>query len=184
MKKRNDSHNDNKNNNKTHKSALEVGAAYLASRMRTVAEVEKHLAGKDYAQAEIQEAVDELVAHKYLDDYAYAVRYYEYSMEKRRGSRRAMRELEEKGVDRNTIRNAYEDFVYENGVDEYQEALAVAEKELYVIPDTFGGDYSEELVMKPVDDKLLAKIGRKLESRGFKNDDIYRVLSEIRSRAR
>lgn len=149
---------------KTKKTAMEVAASYLANRMRTVEEMRKHLKEKEFSEKEIEETVNDLIGLKYLDDYAYAVRYYEYNTSKHRGSFRAMRELEEKGVDKQTVKFALEDYLYENEVDEYQLALEVARKE----------EFTE------VDDKLIAKVARKLESRGFKRDDIYRVLEEMR----
>lgn len=149
---------------KLKKTAMEVAASYLANRMRTVEEMRKHLEEKEFSGKEIDETLNDLIGLKYLDDYAYAVRYYEYNTSKHRGSYRAMRELEEKGVDKQTIKFALEDYLYESKVDEYELALELARKE----------EFTE------VDDKLIAKVARKLETRGFKRDDIYRVLDEMR----
>lgn len=153
-----------KEKTKVKKTAMEVAASYLSNRMRTVEEMRKHLKEKEFSENEIEETINDLIGLKYLDDYAYAVRYYEYNTEKHRGSFRAMRELEEKGVDKQTVKFALEDYLYENKIDEYELALEVARKE----------EFTE------VDDKLIAKVARKLESRGFKRDDIYRVLDEMR----
>jgi regulatory protein len=154
---------------KNKKSAIEAAYTYLDTRMRTRAEVENKLKEKGYTEEEILEAVNELIRMRYLDDYQYALRYFEYNREKRRGSGRAARELAEKGIDSETIRNAREDYLYTEKADEYSDALAVAEKEL-------------ELRSGPVvwDDKLAAKIARKLDGRGFDRSDIYRVLDAIR----
>ena len=156
----------NKNKeNKLKKSAMEVAAAYLANRMRTVAEMRQHLKDKDFSEKEIDETVGDLIGLRYLDDYAYALRYYEYNTAKHRGSKRAMRELEEKGVDKETIKFALEDYLYEAKVDEYKMALEIAAKE------------AEE---KEIDDKLIAKVARKLDSRGYAQGDIIKVMSEMR----
>ena len=149
------------------KTALEAASAYLANRMRTVEEVRRRLREKEYESAEIEEAINDLIGLRYLDDYLYAQRYYEYNREKRRGSGRAARELAEKGVDEITIRNAREDFLFENKVDEFEDAMAVAIK---------------ALDGRVADDKLKAKIARKLETAGFSNGDIIRVLGEINGR--
>ena len=82
----------------------------------------------------------------------------------------------EKGVDKETIRNAREDFLYEQKVDEYEDALAVARKEVFTQNDIYG----EEIIVKELDDKLSAKIARKLESKGFSRGDIFRVLDTLR----
>lgn len=147
------------------KTAIEAAYSYLASRMRTTAEVDRHLREKGYTEEEILDAVNELIGLRYLDDYQYALRYYEYNREKRRGSSRAARELAEKGIDAETIRNAREDYLFAESVDEYADALMVAEKELQT---------------SAFDDKLAAKIARKLDGKGFDRSDIFRVLEELR----
>lgn len=144
--------------------------------MRTVSELRKYLRDKDYPEGEIEEAVEELLELRYLDDYQYALRYYEYNREKKRGSLRAERELAEKGVDREIIRNAKEDFLYEQKVDEYEDALAIGRREIFV-PDDI---YAETGAVKELDDKLASKIARKLESKGFSRNDIFRVLDTLR----
>jgi len=165
-----------KNNRKT---AIETAYAFLAARMRTSAEVRKHLEVKGYSRDEIDDAVNELIGLRYLDDYLFALRYYEYNHEKKRGVLRAERELMEKGVDRDTARNAREDFIYENRINEFEDALDIALKEVFVQPDIYG----EPPVMKTVDDRLTAKIARKLEGKGFSKGDIFRVLDSIRREA-
>ena len=147
---------------------MEAAAAYLAGRMRTVHEVRKYLKEKEYDASEIDDAVNELIGLRYLDDYLYAERYYEYNREKKRGIRRAAMELAERGVDEITIKNAGEDFLYENKVDEYVDALSIAMK---------------EAEGKEINEKLIAKVARKLESRGYGGRDIIRVLETIRKTA-
>ena len=164
---------------KKNKTALETAYDYLASRMRTAGEVRKHLEGREYPEDEISEAIDELTGLRYLDDYLYALRYYEYNHEKKRGVLRAERELLEKGIDRESARNAKEDFLYENKVNEFEDALDIALKEVFVQSDVYG----EPPVMKTVDDRLTAKIARKLEGKGFSKGDIFRVLDSIRREA-
>ena len=151
---------------------MEAASAYLASRMRTVAEVRQRLRDKEYDEGEIEDAVRELIELGYLDDYQYALRYYEYNREKKRGSLRAMRELSEKGVDEATIKNAREDFLYENKVDEYADALNVGMK---IVED------SED---KTDPDKLQAKAARRLESAGYQKGDIIKVLEKIGSQSK
>ncbi len=169
---------------KNKKSALEAAYTLLDTRMRTRVETVKKLREKGYSEEEIQEAVSELTEMKYLDDYQYALRYYEYNREKRRGSGRAARELAEKGVDAATVRNAREDFLYAEKVDEYADALAVAEKELLLkTQKTLPGQAEDESTPYiDIDDKLAAKIMRKLDGKGFDRGDIFKVLEELRRR--
>ena len=168
-----------KNNNKEKentKTAAETAYTFLASRMRTTEEVRKHLESRGYDTDEITDTINDLIGMRYLDDYLYAFRYYEYNREKKRGVLRAERELLEKGIDKETARNAKEDFLYEQKVDEFEDALEIARKEVYVPSDIYG----EAPRAREVDDRLAAKIARKLESKGFSKGDIFRVLDRIR----
>ena len=108
--------NDTDKEKKNKKTAVEAAYAFLASRMRTTAEVRRHLESKGYGENEITDAINELIGMRYLDDYLYALRYYEYNHEKKRGVLRAERELMEKGIDRESVCNAKEDFLYENSL--------------------------------------------------------------------
>ena len=164
---------------KNKKTAFEAACSYLAPRMRTTGEVRKHLESREYPEAEITEAINNLIGMRYLDDYLFALRYYEYNREKKRGVLRAERELLEKGIDRDTVRNAKEDFLYEQKVDEFEDALGIARKEVWVQPDVYGA----AVHAREVDDRLTAKIARKLEGKGFSKGDIFRVLDRIRREA-
>ena len=144
--------------------------------MRTAEEVRRHLESRGYDAEEITDAINDLIGMRYIDDYLFAFRYYEYNREKKRGVLRAERELLEKGIDKETARNAKEDFLYEHKVDEFEDALEIARKEVYVPSDVYGGDP----YVKEVDDRLTAKIARKLESKGYSKGDIFRVLDRIR----
>lgn len=170
---------DNNKEKKNNKTAIETAYAFLASRMRTTEEVRKHLESKAYSESEIIDAVNELIGMRYLDDYQFALRYYEYNHEKKRGVLRAERELMEKGIDKETVRNAKEDFLYEYKISEFEDAFDIALREVYEPSDMYGGSP----VMKTVDDRLIAKIARKLESKGFSKGDIFRVLESIRREA-
>ena len=161
---------------KNRKTAIESAYAFLASRMRTTEEVRKHLEGRNYTREEINDTINELIGMRYLDDYLYALRYYEYNHEKKRGVLRAERELAEKGIDRETVRNAREDFLYENKVNEFEDAIDIALKEVFVPSDIYGAPP----VMRTFDDRLSAKIARKLEGKGFSRSDIFRVLDSLR----
>ena len=144
--------------------------------MRTVSETRKHLKSKGYSEEETDRAIAELVDLKYLDDYQYALRYYEYNHEKKRGVLRAERELAEKGLDRETVLNAKEDFLYEQKVDEYEEALTAARKEMSAAGDLHGTVGAA----RELDDRMTARIARKLEAKGYSRSDIFRVLDTLR----
>lgn len=163
---------------KQEKTALEAAYAFIAARMKTVRETENHLAAKGYKQREIQEAVNDLIGLRYLDDYQYALRYYEYNRGKHRGTLRAMRELAEKGVDAETVRNAREDFIYSNDIDEFRDALGEARKELMLRSEP--GEDEEDLKIR--DERTAGRIARKLETKGFPRDIIFKVLERLGDR--
>lgn len=169
-----------KDKEKKNKTALEAAYDHISPRMRTSAEVRKHLEGMEYPEEEISEAIEELTGLSYLDDYLYALRYYERNREKRRGVLRAERELIEKGVDRETARNAKEDFLHEQNVDEFEDAMEIARKEVVAHP----GIHAEAARAGEAVDRLAAKIARKLEGKGYSKSDIFRVLDRIRRESR
>ena len=105
------------------------------------------------------------------------MRYYEYNREKHRGSARAAAELLKRGVDADTVKFAREDFLHENHVSEYEDALDAAERELDLRDPRTGEEYRAV-----IDDRTAAKIARKLDSKGFERGDIFRVLEELRRR--
>ena len=203
------------------KSAIDTAADFIGLRPRTVAETRRRLKEKGYEDEEIESAIASMIDYKYLDDYSYCISYFRYAYSKQRGRRRIVRELAEKGVDRELIETAYDDYCaeengdensyensyengyensYENGeasgeahIDEYAMALEIARKEIAKVAgrgltaeasdeqDEEAEETADNLKSKyRIDEKLVARIGRKLDSRGFAMDDIYRVLSEIR----
>ena len=83
------------------------------------------------------------------------------------------RELAEKGVAADTADFAYEDYVYENGLDEYGEAKEHGFK-LYRNA-TEGKTFDDDTL-----EKVLARIARNLAGRGYSSGDIYKVLDDLR----
>lgn len=132
---------------------------YLASRARTCGEMEKHLLTKGFEPEEIRQTIEHLKELRYLDDMDYCSRYLEYAFGKGRGELRVKRELEEKGVDRQTIQIALEE--YEGEETELERAKQQAAK---------------IAAGKPVDKKLLGRIGRRLGGMGYRSDVIYQVI--------
>lgn len=137
----------------------DVALKYLTSRARTRGEMEKHLREKGFEKEEIQETIQRLEQLHYLDDMDYCLRYFEYAFGKGRGTLRAKRELEEKGVSREIIQIAFEE--YEAEESELDRARQQAAK---------------IAAGKEPDRKLMAKIGRRLTTMGYSSDVIYQVI--------
>jgi regulatory protein len=137
----------------------DTAAKYLAYRARTCSEMKKHLAGKGFEEEQIQSLIGEFVALHYLDDEDYCHQYFRYGFGKGKGFARVKQELLEKGIDSETISVAYADD--ETADTEEERARVQAEK------------IAEGRV---IDDKLLAKIGRRLVSLGYSTDVVYRIV--------
>ena len=144
------------------RSAAEELTRYLAPRMRTVAEARKHLEEKVYDESEIRETLQRFLDLKYLDDSDYVRAYCEYAFGKRRGSTRIRSELRNKGIESETIQNGIDDYMYENRVDECALARLVAGAE------------------RPLEQKSVARVARKLEQMGYGSSVIIRILEEIK----
>ncbi len=84
--------------------AYDVAVRYLANRPRSVAEIRRQLRSRRYSDGAIDRAVDQLRAHRYVDDEAFA-RYWVEQRERFRpkGDRALVSELLGKGVPRETI---------------------------------------------------------------------------------
>lgn len=143
-------------------NVYDIALRYLGSRARTCREMELHLKRKGFEEEEITETIAELKAHRYLSDQDYCMEYFSYAEGKGRGFQRIQGELEAKGVQSQTIRNAWEN--YEPEYSELERAKIQAEK---IVEGKF-----------PADEKLLAKLGRRLNTLGYSTDVIYRIVGE------
>ena len=102
------------------------------------------------------------------------------SLEKGRGRLRIVRELEERGIDRETAENAVDDVSYEKGIDPFTAALQVARLEMekfnYGRPQA-GADSTED---QEEENRKIQKIGRKLARLGYSNSDVFKVMDRLR----
>lgn len=148
----------------------ESAVRYLGVKPRTRKQVISYLQRKGFEEDEIIETANELEEYHYIDDFNYSVMYFEYGFEKGRGIARIKRELSEKGVDSEIIDEAYEEL--ENVPDQYDAASDIAAGILRGI-DIDELEYEEKR-------KLQAKIGRRLVSRGFSSDVVYKVINNLK----
>ncbi len=152
--------------------ALERGTIYLNARPRTCKQVYDYLIDKGYEIEEVKSAIKSLKEYKYINDEEFARMYFEYGFNKGRGIKRIKNELIAKGVNSNTI----EDVIYQledsNSMpDEFQIALDVGKAAVGDI-DLTSLEYKERK-------KIEGRIGRRLSSRGFSADMIYRVIRTL-----
>jgi regulatory protein len=137
----------------------DVAAKYLASRARSTGEMKTHRKSKGYGEDEIAEVIADFLDYRYLDDEDYCRQYIKYAFSKGKGPVRVKQELAEKGVSRDTIAFALED--YEAEESDLDRALAQARKT--------AGD-------RPIDEKMKGRIGRRIVSLGYSTDIAYKVI--------
>ena len=89
------------------KGAYLQAVRFLARRDRSVREVQRHLQAKGWDEAACEQAVNRLRQERFLDDQAFTRKWVDYRARTAPRSRRVMmRELEQKGLDRQTIGDA------------------------------------------------------------------------------
>lgn len=137
----------------------DAAAKYLASRARSTGETKTYLKSKGYEDGEIAAVIADFLDYGYLDDEDYCRQYIKYAFSKGKGPLRVKQELAEKGISRETIAFALED--YEMEESDLDRALAQARK-------TVAG--------KPVDEKMKGRVGRRLVSLGYSTDIAYKVI--------
>lgn len=153
-------------------NALERGTIYLNARPRTAKQVYDYLIDKGYVVDEVKAAIEQLTEYKYINDESFARMYVEYGFNKGRGIKRIKSELIAKGVDSNTIEDVIYELEDENSMpDEFEIALEVGRLAIGNI-DLSSLEYKERK-------RIEGKIGRRLSSRGFSTDMIYRVIRTL-----
>jgi regulatory protein len=146
-------------------SAFDKALSILSRRMRTEYQITLALSKAGYDEDETQEAVARLKELGYLDDRAYAERFLEILIEKKRGRRRVRDEMRRHGLD-----SALVDETISAGFPEEVErenATALAEKALANLPD--GAD--RRLVVR--------RVSLKLTSQGYGFDLIDRIIYSV-----
>ncbi len=157
---------------KKKKKAFDAACDFLSISERSKKETLNKLLEKGYSEEESEEAVQRLAEAGILDDHGYTMRYIEYSLAKGRGMRRIKNELRLKGI---------EAFEVEDVIYEMQEAGTIAEDN--------GRERALEQAMnivsgKEIDEKLIAKVARRLQTQGFESDEVYFVIGRLRSMAK
>ena len=160
------------------KSAYDVACAKLAARMRTEKEIRDFLGEKEYEKSEIDEAITDLKEFGYIDDKRYAVEYFRYAKKKSKAEAMIFRELAAKGIAAEFARDAIEDARTEASMEADDTDEQVANRLAVSMLSIQMQDG------KLVDDKFLARVARRLASKGFSANTVYSTLADIKSKAR
>lgn len=147
----------------------DVALCYLSSRSRSVFEMKKQLTQKGFPEEEIKNLIAEFRGCGYLDDQRYCQEYFHYAFGKGKGKRLVFNELREKGIDQADIDIAFEEYDLE--MDEVSRAREEAAKVLRLAEIEEG---------QPVPEKIIGRIARKLQSKGYGSDTIYSIIGDMR----
>ncbi len=147
----------------------ERAAFYINIKPRTRMQVIKYLRDKGFEENEIMETVKELEQYHYIDDLQYSQLYFEMCFDKGRGISRIRRELRDKGVSKEIIDEAFANL--EEIPDQEEMALQIGRT-------VVEGINTEDLSW-PEKQKLQAKVARKLASRGYSQDVVYKVIHKL-----
>lgn len=156
----------------------DAAAKYLAFHSHTSMEMRKHLLQKGYEEEAVTEVVAEFKEYGYLDDSRYCMQYFDYAFGKGKGKRLVFAELKEKGVDSDIVQFAFEDWEAEHGSD-YDEKGRAREEASKVLRMA-GVEFEDFDEIRGVDEKLVAKVARRLQSKGYGSDVIYSVIGVLR----
>ena len=159
-------------------NAFDKAAGYLAVLPRTEKEIHEYLKKKEYSQSEIDDAIEKLREYRYLDDTSYAVSFIRQAADRGWGRNKIDRSLMEKGVSRNDTEAAWDQLAEDaegqtgaaNLLDEKKRALEIGVKMT-----------KQHLTEgKELDEKFLARVGRRLAGQGYSADTVYFVVNKLR----
>jgi SOS response regulatory protein OraA/RecX len=147
----------------------DAASKFLENRMKTKAQLKKHLQVKEYPADEIEVVLSKFEEYGYINDSDYAAVYISHCIPKGQAFYRIQRELKERGISDSNIEQGLERYIEETNhdplADELQRGKVQAQKII--------GEQT------PVDNKLLAKAGRKLVSLGYRTETVYAILGEF-----
>lgn len=150
-----------------------TAARKLTERSMSVMELKEHLLKKGFEKSEVDRIIHMFKEDGYLDDSRFCREYFEYAFSANKGKKRVFAELRKKGVDQETIINAFDDYEADEDVELNEEQMAREEAEKVLrMADLTWED--------PVSDKVRGRIARRLDSRGFSQTVIYGILGELK----
>jgi len=143
------------------KACVDYAADLLAIKPYSSSDLYKKLKTKGYNDDETRECIDKFIELGYLDDAEYARRFAESASESGKGASYIKSKLLQSGI-------SAEDLPEINKEEQFEKALKFA-KSIYESSD----DFEQR-------QKNLAKVGRRLASRGFEAGIVYKVLGTLK----
>ena len=167
----------NKDRNQIVDQARQAALRKLSSGERTEKEVLDFLCGKGCTAEEAAQITHEFSEWGYIDDKKYCRRYFEYGRSKGKATARIIRELAQKGISSDKAREVLSDMKnndHESSLtDDRDTALTVGMKMAANQAD----------MGKLIDDKFLARVGRRLAGLGYDSSTCYYVIGRVRAAA-
>ena len=140
--------------------ALDRAMTYLSGSVKTKKQVRDYLTKKGYTQALTDLVLAKLEDYRFINDESYAARYAEVA-KGNKGKYLIARELKAKGIDQKTTEAVLEEFT-----DDTEAALRLAQK---------------AIKGKEINRENLAKVYRKLLSKGFSYETCDSVIEKIKN---
>lgn len=146
----------------------------LSRKSMTAYEIRNYLLERDYPKDEIDALVETYTELGYLDDARYCSEFFDYAFRKGWSVRRAFGELEERGVSRDTIEDAFGE--YQDLRDNVMSDRERAEREAVKVLRAGGIEPGD-----PVPEKMKGRVGRKLYSYRYNESMIYDIIESLDS---
>lgn len=147
----------------------DAAAKKLSAGEMTSGELRAFLLKKGFAPEKTDDLIGNFINSGYLDDKRYCLMYFDHAFSKGKSKLKTFYELRDKGVSRQEIDAAYDE--YEGDKDERARALKECRRILKTA--AIGNDES-------VPEKILGKIARSLDRKGYGANVIYSVIEEIK----
>ncbi len=165
------------------RDVIEVAVTYLSFSDRTVGEIQTYLRKKEYSEEDIRKALEYLKEMRYVDDKGYAQRYIEQATSRGKGSLKIKNELKKKGIDAQILEELDDEGCGFSKADERKQAWEIAEKfyeevkgDIKIDPDD---DFETKREKYKEKQRAQGKLGRRLVSKGYPQDIVYSILSEV-----
>ena len=153
---------------KDREKARQAALRKLSVRDRTEKEILDFLKEAGCTGAEAEEITSEFREWGYIDDEKYCRRYFEYGRSKGKASARIIKELVQKGISAEKARDVLEELT-DRTADDREAALSVGMK--MALNQTDLG--------KDIDDRFLARVGRRLAGLGYDSSTCYYVIGKV-----
>lgn len=147
--------------------AKNIALNFVSYRQRTKSEVVQKLSRKNFSEEEIHNAIQFLENFGYIDDLAFAKNYAKLYLEQKKYSIPRIRQiLYQKGIDKDIIEEALNNF--ESDTREYENAFAIAVKKL-------------KQIEKQRKDKPIHRVAQYLRTKGFTWEIIEKVCNNLKN---